>query len=293
MPVALEDRIRVGVLGLEAQHRHETGLVLNTPREDGFPRYRVTSIPGLHALPEGDDVRDPRFGMLGEKVRPSLPRGKTVTYEGEIQALSLPSLRQAADDLRYAFGDRRAESTMFVDPHPENLLGRPMYYRARPTALEVDEEQTFRESRVPSPWCRPFVLTMRLGDPRFYEVELNTVAADINDGQASVSLTHLGSAPADPTIFVAGPTGDDWNVTGHDDRIINVFDFPVQETDSAILDFAERRITSGGNDWTGRMNALSDWWNDGEVGIPPRSTHDITLRSTSGRLTVEWRHTFY
>lgn len=296
MPVALEDRIRVGVLGLEATHEHDaTGLVLNAPRELGYPRYRVQKIPGLHSLPEGEDVRDQRYGQLGEKARPSLPRGKTVTYEGEVQARTLAELREACNDLRYAFGDRRFEQRINVNPHPDNPLGMPMFYRARCTALEIDEEQTFRETRVPSPWCRPFVLTFRMGDPRFYEVELNTVTGNVADQMASVSVTNLGTAPADPVIYVAGETGNDWTVTGHHDHTLRFVGWPIPSSDSAIIDFAERRLTLGGNNWSGRTNADSDWWDDGVEGLPPRSTHDITLRNdiSDGHLTVEWRNAFY
>lgn len=291
---------RVGVLGLEALHEWWVnggpgGLVLNRPREAGYPRYRLRTIGGLHSLPEGDDNRDTRQGAIGEKARPSLPRGKTVTYEGDVQALTLPSLRQACDDLRYVFGDRRMEARMDVRPAEGSELGRWLFYRARCTSLEIDEEQTFRENHQPSPWVRPFVLTLRMGDPRFFEEQLNTVSDNVTDNMASVSIEHLGSAPADPVIYVAGATGNDWTLTGHHDHTLRFVGWPVPSGDSAVVDFYDRRVTLGGNDWTGRANADSDWWQEGVEGIPPRSTHDITLRNdiSDGHLTVEWRHTFY
>lgn len=291
---------RVGVLGLEALHEWWVngapgGLVLNTPREDGYPRYRLRKIGGLHSLPEGDDNRDTRQGAIGEKARPSLPRGKTVTYEGDVQALTLPSLRLACDDLRFTFGDRRAEARMDVRPAEGSELGRWLFYRARATSLEIDEEQTFRATHQPSPWVRPFVLTLRMGDPRFVEEQLQTTTANVVDGMASVSIEHLGSAPADPVIYVAGETGNDWTITGHDDHTLRFVGWPVPASDSAVIDFYDRRVTLGGNDWTGRATADSDWWEEGVDGIPPRSTHDITLRNdiSDGHITVEWRHTFY
>jgi hypothetical protein len=280
---------RVGVLGLEARHEWENmGVVLNEPRAWGYPRYKLRRIGGLHSSPEADDNRDDRQGQLGQRARPSLVRGKTITYEGTVEALTLPDLRAACNDLRYVFGERRWEGRMNVLPDPSAVLGMPMWFRARATSLEIDDEQTLDERHVPSPWCRDFVLSLRMGDPRFYEWEEQTVSQDIHDGQASVSIEHPGSAPTDPVIYVHGSTGPDWTLTGHHDYKFVVYDQSVTAPDSAIVDFRERRITSGGNDWTGRANAESDWWNEGVDGIPARSTHDITLRSTSGGLTVTW-----
>jgi hypothetical protein len=280
--IPIADRIRVGVLGLEARHQ-ANGVVLNTPTEAGYPRFKLTKIGGLHSTADLEDSSGPRFGQIGERAYPTLLRGKTLTYEGLVQAMTLAELRGAGDALRWAFGDPRLPLEVRVLPHPDNPLGIPMSYRAKPMSLEVDDEVTFDSHAIPSPWQREFTLVLRQGDPRYYDLELRE-ASDA----ASVDVDNPGSAPTDPTLIVAGPAGAGWTVA-YSGRFLT-FNAAIGDGETVTIDFANRDavLDPAGTLLTGAVTVESTWWNEGVYGIDPRSSAPVTLEGAAG-LTVRWR----
>lgn len=278
------DRIRVGVLGLEGTHAAR-GVVLNTAREDGYPRYRLTRISGLHALPERDDVSGSKFGQLGERDLPTLARGKTVVYEGVIQALTMTDLRLAEDALRWAFGDQRGEQVWTVRPHRANPHGLAMTYRAKTAALELDDEVTRDARAQPSPWLREFTLSVRQSDPRYFDVD-EQEATD----PASVVVANPGSAPTDPVIEVGGPVDAEWWGIAYGDgtRYLTLHNVAVGAEDTVTFDFGARQVRVGDTIVTGALTADSTWWDEGAYGIDPRSTDAVYLDSGGASITVRW-----
>src|SRR4051812_25808791 len=88
-----------GVPGIEGQHIFNDLVTFNTPT---VPRMKLDKITGLHDLPEIDDTREQNYGRAGEQVYPVNTRGRTITYEGRLQAISILQLRQLTQDLKIA-----------------------------------------------------------------------------------------------------------------------------------------------------------------------------------------------
>lgn len=144
--------------GMETWHQWSSGLTLNA---GGMPRIVIEKIVGLHALPEADDFRASRTEQPGEIIYPSFARGKTITYNGTIYANSWGNLRTWESTMYWSFWDRSNEGNM-------NVGGAYRFY-ARPLALEMDDEQTVGPHAIPYPYQRPFVLSLRLSDPNYYD----------------------------------------------------------------------------------------------------------------------------
>lgn len=146
-------------MGLEYLHTWNSIITLN--EQTGIPRIEIDRITGLWSLPEADDNRAPRTAQDGEIVYPSFRRGKTITYTGRVIAATALSLRALQMGFLGAFGERSDEGTMVM-----SHSGAPSYYYiARVLALDMDEEQTFSQDSVPSPFQRGFDLSLRMSHP--------------------------------------------------------------------------------------------------------------------------------
>ena len=201
MPVAIID----GILGIEARHVWQGVTTLNdiekTPR---LPRVRVDRVRGLHSLPEADDNRAPNTARMGETPYPSFARGKTVVYEGRLQAATLQDLRQLEYELRAAFSERSTEGTMVAVPHADYGT-ESWFYAARVLQLDIDDEQPFGYSRMPAPFERAFTLGLRQSDPRYYLSDAGS-SGSIAGGVAH-NVTNEGTAPTEPA-FVINPNDE-------------------------------------------------------------------------------------
>lgn len=283
MPVAIAD----GPLGLEATH---TWGPLTTPLNDldnGLPRIRVDRITGLHSLPDADDFRELRSARLGEVVYPGFARGKTVTYEGRLQAASLQSLRQLAHAMRAGFAERSTEQAMTISPHP-GYGTQEWFYGARALALDIDEIQANGPWQWPQ-FERPFTLSLRMSDPRFFA--LPQLTSGPHASGATVTIANAGTAPSDPAFSgtIAGTTITIENATvptdaGTAQLVIDVPALLVGE--SIVIQFASRTITpiiSGiPGDLLGYLDAAaSDWWDEQIPGLVP-GNNEVTVTGISG-----------
>jgi hypothetical protein len=143
-----------------------------------WPRYKLTRVSGLHSLGDPQDNRDLLVGRIGEISRLSKRRGKTVVYEGTITARNLLELRTAEQDLRAAFFDLDFEGRMDVAWHEDNAefaAIAPKFYEARPLACEVIDEQGSAH------FNRPFVLSLRMSDPRYFDEESESDVATVTN----------------------------------------------------------------------------------------------------------------
>src|SRR5262245_45415759 len=234
MALALAD----GPPGLEATHQWELGgIVLNGLDSGSYPRYKVTKITGWNSLPEIPDQRFTNTGRLGERPIPTWPVGKTITYEGQVEALTYETMRAACSALSAAFADVFSEHRMTIVPHT-GWGTQQFFYLARALACDVDDE-LHNPSSLPSGWIRPFTLSVRLSDPRRYAYP---TPVDASAG-TSQNVTNLGNAPTDPNITISsiGDVEDVWvrNLSQGDSQL---FFRPLPSSSPVVIDFKTRSI---------------------------------------------------
>jgi hypothetical protein len=279
--------IAEGVLGLEGIHTANS-FALNDLST--YPQAKLRRILGLHSK-ELDDASMPASGRVGEISLPSLQRGKTVTYEGELRATSLPSLRTIANDMRGAF--QQDDTYTFVVAPPVARGGASHFFGARVLQLTLDDEQT----RGPSShqrYSRAFVLAVRQYDPRYY------VSAQVSDTGntpgSTATVVNDGTAPSEPTFNFPGDPALDQvevrNQTTGRELLFTGLTGLVDTGETFRIDFGRREVynVQTGDDLSGRMDvAGSDWWDEGEPGIIP-GTNVIWGGGTG---TVSWDVAFY
>ena len=186
--------------GLECTHTIG-GIELNDL--ETFPRYKLDRITGMHSLPEAYDERRANVGRLGESIYPSYPRGKTIVYEGRVQASALDEMRSMGNALRAACSNRSAEYSIAVAPNA--AWGDDTWsYSARVMQLDMDDEQVHSPLHARGPYQRAFTLGVRMSDPRFIYTLASCSASGFTTAQA---INNLGSAPADPVFTVVVPGG--------------------------------------------------------------------------------------
>lgn len=169
----------------------------------GYPRVKLRRIGGLTSLGDSEDVRELAVGRAAEIARRSFRRGKTITFEGALQAQTLSDLRELEGEMRAAFHDQLVEKRLaivsppFVDPPEEFFL------YARSLGLEIDESQGSPQ-RTSKGWERNFVLSIRQGDSRYYDDSAApstiTLFAEDADDTDTDTATHNGDADADPVL---------------------------------------------------------------------------------------------
>jgi hypothetical protein len=277
MTVAISD----GILGLEATVRIGGSYVIND-LESGLPRIKLTSIPGLHSLPDADDVRESNVGFVGETVYPSYPRGKTNAYNGMIQCLNQSSLAATRQSFRGATADRSNE--ILFEHIPNVAYGTHVWgYYGRVLANDIDEEiPTDNIDEIPSPYQRKFTLSVRMSDPRYFLVD-ESFSSTGNASGATVVADNLGNAHADPTFVVHGLTaGDQVDITNAD---VNTSDGTARLRFTAIAD-GDLHVVFGKNSYAYIDNGVdppidnnaysaafdslySQWWDELIPGVIP------------------------
>lgn len=263
-----------GILGLEAVHRLADRVDLNT--QTGLPRIELDRITGLHSLPDADDNREATYAMTGERVFPSLNRGRTITYEGRLLAQDLHGLRWMGMQLRYAATvGRLSETSVVVTPHP-TVGGVTHRYDARILALEIDDTQTRGYEAMPTPYQREFVLTVRQSDPRYYLVGQDVTVIGTS-GQV-ITVTNLGNFDALPVFTVNGPIPDDLVFERYDNFVARKLlynDVGLASGQQLRLDFNDRtleRVSDGESFEHKRVFDDSNWWDASAAGLNPGAT---------------------
>jgi len=139
-----------------------------------WPRYRLTRISGLRSQGAAEDNKSPRIGGVGETPERSERRGKSVVYEGWVEAETLKQLREAEDLVIEAFADITAIGRMDVYWHELNAEFKdetPKFYEAKCITCDIPDNQETKG------WKRRFVLGLWMYDPRHFdeETEIHTV----------------------------------------------------------------------------------------------------------------------
>lgn len=285
-----------GVLGLEAVHRWQDGewYALSIGDMAANPRFKLDRISGLHSLPEADDNRANRTGMIGEIAYPSDIHGKTVVYEGRVQAKTLKGLRDASQDLRLAFSGRNALGRMEVSPHA-SYGALQHFYGGRVLQLDMDDEQ-FTGAHNVWPYQRRFILGIRMLDPRFYEATLQSDSGNAY-GATVESYQNHGTAPSEPVFTLQGPVYGNIIIerTSPDPRKLRFSAVPmglIAGGDSVVVDFGARSVVAS--------NGLilmayfdfeeSDWWDPQVDGLAPGAQNVRVQATGSGTWGIDYYH---
>jgi hypothetical protein len=211
-------------------------------------------------------------------VLPGAPRGKTVVYEGIVQARTLSGLRQTAKALRAACRERNVEQRMW--------LGTDYFMDGRVLAFDEDDEQTTGPQAV-RPFQREFQLSLRLSDSRVYYNQLGVVGAA--DGE-SVVLHNSGDADTDPvlTLTVTAATVTVYNGTLDKYLIFNGLGAHIAGV--LVVDFKARTARIGAFDaMTGFDTAGSTWWDEYVPGLVPG---DNNVGVTGAAMSASWYPAF-
>ena len=278
-----------GVPGLEGIHSWR-GFSLNNYHAVPMAVAKLRKITGLHSRPDSDDNREPLKGHSGERVLPSQTRGKTVIYEGVLQAPTLDNLRQVAAGMRSAFGTTTAEDFIHVTVPPARG-GVSWYGQARVIDFTMDEEQTFPQQALPTPWQRPFTITFRMS--RGYWMS-DPPQADSGVGNGTV-LTRFneGNFPADPIITFSGPAAlvNVERIGGPEPRKLQFAELDDLAVARVQLDFGARTMwaNTGADAGNRLVMAQSNWWDDGASGMRP-GQNDIRVAGVSS-WELYYRHT--
>jgi hypothetical protein len=312
VPVAIAD----GALGLEALHTWTPpqGIVsggipaftLNNRASltalltaDGYA-VKVKSITGLHSLPDLIDEREAALGRIGEVVYDAEDSGKTVVYSGTIYGSTLQKLRLGSNNMRRTFQAKSREAgavhrlaqvgegMMTISPHASyGSINHVFFGRAQ--SLEMGGEQTAGPSATYGPFLRPFVLTIRLADPRVYGATENSSTGHAD--ATSVFITNNGSAPTEPVFKLQGVFTTTPAVIARGTDYVLAFEGLNGISDGLWVDFKSRRawLNTAGTEMTAKISvAQSNWWDPGVHGLDP-GPNDIGVTGIgAGTWEVFW-----
>jgi hypothetical protein len=154
----------------------------------------------------------------------------------------------------------------------------------------MGDEQTASPSSTYGPYLRPFVLTIRMADPRVYEATQNSLTAQA-PGSSSF-IDNNGSGPTDPLFKVIGngTTLNDVVLARGTDYVLAFHSTWAGVFDALWVDFKARRAwrDSDGADLTATLSVVqSNWWDPGIHGLDP-GPNDIGV--TGG---TEWAVYFH
>lgn len=261
-------------------------------------RYRIRTIGGWKSTADVELPAEANTGRHGERPRFAVRRGKTVTFEGTTEAISLAYLRQAEDALSLAMWDTTNESPLYSEAYPWGAInpdGSPAdndYWtvNAKPVALDGPEQQTVSPMAVEtSGFERTFVATFRLSDPRFkYSVVSTQSTAGVQNvvggvtppftppvtlpslsgGSGSAAIVNEGSAPADPLLRIVGPVSSPYAYNDTLQRYLSFEGLSLASGQWLDVDFNTRKVLLESQaDY--RKYQRGDWWDRGVDGLPP------------------------
>lgn len=305
------------VPGLEGTHRWDDTITIGD--QNAWPRYKVRRITGLHSRGDfPEEVTEPIVGRIGELARRAFLAGRTVVFEGGVMGRSLAECRLGQGRLQAAFSvtdERDVVSAQHPD-YAATVSGQESFlWRARCIGLEMGDEQNHL-----SKWERPFALSLRQSDPRFYDPTAvfefaESAAVVVEPGIAlpqtapfsipaaapagSLTASVGGSAPTDPIIEIHGPVTNP-RITNQTLGVELRFSagFAVGTGSFVEVDFAERTVKLEGVTLITAEPSLilSDWWDAGVDGLVPGDNEILFAGDTvadPAKITVRWRNAWW
>lgn len=285
---------------LEGIHVWDGGVITLNDLS-AWPRYRVRELDGFGSTPDFAPEADDAIGRLGEVPRRGDRAGKTVTYLGEVEALTLLSLAEARAALIAAFATTD-EKRMDVEL-PSGWAGAAIeerYFFARPLDCTVEGIQGSprNASRGRN---RVFSLALRMSDPRFYhptEIDVNDDVASAMGGVGvpftpggsgggpdaegfEIITDNPGNAPDTPGIVrMRGPLVNPVISNETQGVFLRFKGLEIDADNSVSVDFRRRRAyrTESGNNVRHTLDPASTWWDrDTPCFVPGNNT--IRLRA--------------
>lgn len=292
------------VPGIEGRHTWDGALTLGDLSV--WPRFRIDQITGLHSRADFEARSEPAVGRLGELPRRSFLAGKTVVYEGRVQARDLDELRLGEGQLQAAFAvddERELISAQHPDYGPDSFR-----WEARCLTLELGDRQTTRR------YERAYAIALRQSDPRYYGItedsgetqEFVTGAGEslpftlplvlpATAASGSATLNVGGSAPTDPVIEFHGPVTSP-RATNQTLGVELRFSpgFAIANGSWVEVDFEERTVKLEGTTLVTAEPDLiaSDWWDAGVEGLAPGQnviSYTGDEISDPAKLVIRWR----
>lgn len=277
------------------------GGALTLNDRDAFPYFELREIGGLARGGDFEAEADRNTLRTGEAPREGERAGKTLTIDGVVMCDSLPQLRQAISDFSAAFYET-AQGLWVAGPHPD-YTGAPLptrHLRARIIEAAIDEAQEASPSAPTLGHERPFNLTLRLDDPRYYhpdeesDVDSNLVPLtgegwpiepgdplipSSSDG-IQVTTANPGTAPVDGLLRIKGPCVNPVVSNQTSGHYLRFRDVTMNGGQYMWIDFRARRIyrnnsatdpyaTAGGAENRKKLDASSTWWNRGVSMLRP------------------------
>lgn len=234
-----------------------------------LPRIKFEAMPGFRSLPDAQDNRQDRTARIGESTLPSMARGKTFTINGKLQAANMTDLRGLERQMLAAFGERDLEGTWSAIPLAawDTVNAGTKYWQATMRVLQYEPQTDFPAgvNALPTPYQLPFLLGMRMSDPRWSWSDPVVGASN----PTSVVATNLGNAPAEPTITVTVPT-DPVIITNTTTGGILYFTGFSPGMGTLTINFAARSavFAIGSVDAMPFFSSLgSTWWDRGQPGL--------------------------
>ena len=167
------------------------GLIFND--RNVIDKYRVLSIAGLDD-PDIRDSREDNPAYEGETVYGTFHGGRTLVFEGRIEAYTLHKLRDMQQALRQAFNTIRSEEKLYF------LTGNSAtdHY----IMCKKNQKIQWAEEQTKDNFFRTFQITLRASNPRFLRNRRKTVSMPFDsDG---VTLINEGNYNAQPIIRLRG-----------------------------------------------------------------------------------------
>lgn len=253
-----------------------------------FSYSRCSEITGLKDKPDADDPRVNLTNRIGERAFPRQQRGKTITFQGRVYADSLQRLRawqslvescaaaRSSDPLDWQMFSYYGSSVYNGDATPYDTAGYFWLAYAIPIGFTMSNKQDVGPDAAPTPYQRAFTLSMRMSDPRWW---LNQIGGDDaaqtasgGDGD-SAGLFLDGSAPSEPTFTITGTGGGSATILlEHIDlgrQLQIAMDSELDADELLVVDFFNRKVTRGGDDYTGYVDwPNTDWWGEAASGQP-------------------------
>lgn len=160
-------------------------------------KIRVLKISGLDDA-EIRDSREENPGSEGETAHDAFPGGRTMVFEGRVEAFSLKKLRDMQMAFRSAFVDLQEKPLYFLtgDASTEH------YIRCRKSQkLQWDDEQTNGNT-----FFRPFQLTLRASNPRFFRNKNKVIT--MAHSESNKDIFNEGNFRTQPVIRLTGQMTD-------------------------------------------------------------------------------------
>lgn len=250
-----------GPPGIEARHTWQGLIALNNISDRSNGHIKLTNISGLHGIPDAPDNSAPHKGRRGTYPYPTQPKSKTVQYTGVVRAKTLEKTRRLANMATNAFRDRNTEGVMVI----AGVAGGPSWwFRARPQACEIPDEQTNGPDYVWK-WERAFDLQLMLYDPRIYLGAPETPL--IGGATGTATINNPGRTDSDPIFYISAFAGGDLEFQNDaNQRLLRFEDLPSGDL---VCNFYRRTIIINNVEYSGHMHPNSDWWDESVQGLLP------------------------